>query len=467
MRYLVILVILALAAPGAAATFGDRSLGMDSLVKQDSTQDSIRFDLSTDDIWGRRSRREVKRRTFLITEMESPRQTAYRESFTLIDFNRVDGFFLGLGSSNMADLGPHDEIGINGGVGYSFADSRWQYFAGTEYRVPLQRMPSLSTDTTISGRLFHVPMTLAVGAEVHNQTVTEDHWRARRLENMIYSFFAREDFRDYYKQAGWSGYIAFRPQRNRELRIEWRSDKHEHRDQQVFYGRWGGNKRLPKNPHENPFFDKMTEGKINSLTVTYQAEGAEKRMRRSTNLLGDSIDIDELRGFSSLFQIELGHMPGTDHGFNRYLLDLRSFRPIIPGLAWDTRLRYEAGTGDVPYQKLQALGGPGSLPAMRYKELLGNRLILLNTELRAHLALFSSYFEATDLQVALLNDFGYVGGALPNEGIFEGFSGLETSTIAYNVGVALGHIAGLQIGAYWRTDRKDDAKFFFRLERPF
>jgi hypothetical protein len=406
-------------------------------------------------------------RSFLITEMESVRQYGYREPFSMIDFNRVDGFFIGLGSSNMADFGEHDEIGINGGYGYSFEDKRVQYFLGAEYRIPLEPLP-LPSDT-IGKRLFYVPMTLAVGGEFHNQTGTEDHWRARRLENSQYAFWAREDFRDYYKIAGWAAHLAFRPMRNREIRLEWRSDHYEQRDQQVFYGRFGGNKVLPPNPHLTAFLlnGSITPGNLRSFVITYQGEGATERETEAKNFLGDTVEFSELTGFSTLVQAELGHMPGADFGFNRYLIDVRGFNPITPGLSFDTRLRFEATTGEAPYQKLQALGGPGSLPAMGYKELMGNRLLLLNTELRLSFATLSKIFERSDMQIVVMNDFGFVTYEPKATSIFEGFSRLEPATIAYNVGVALGHVSGIQIGSYWRTDRKADARFFFRLERPF
>jgi hypothetical protein len=214
-------------------------------------------------------------------------------------------------------------------------------------------------------------------------------------------------------------------------------------------------------------FGSITPGDLRALVITYQAEGATERSTEAPNFLGDTVEFTELAGFSTLVQAELGHMPGADFGFNRYQIDVRGFNPVIPGLALDTRLRFEATTGDAPYQKLQALGGPGSLPAMGYKELMGNRLLLLNTELRLSFAALSSFFERSDMQLVLMNDFGFVTYEPKATSIFEGFSRLEPATIAYNVGVALGHVSGIQIGSYWRTDRDADTRFFFRLERPF
>jgi hypothetical protein len=226
---------------------------------------------------------------------------------------------------------------------------------------------------------------------------------------------------------------------------------------------------LPPNPHVTPFSanGSITPGDLRSLVITYQGEGTKERSTEAKNFLGDSVEFDELVGFSTLVQAELGHMPNASFGFNRYLADIRAFNPIIPGLALDSRLRFEASTGDAPFQKLQALGGPGSLPALAYKEMMGNRLLLLNTELRMHMSALSKIFAYSDMQLVLMNDFGYVSYAPQGTSIFEGFSDLAPSKLAYNVGVALGHISGIQIGATWRTDRKSDARFYFRLERPF
>lgn len=456
-------------APRFEVSRFERDLDIDSnWFKEDSSYtDSLLYDITDGGFFVR------KRRSFLITEIEAPRQYQYMEPFSIIEFNRVDGFFLGLGSSNMADFGRHDELGVSGGFGYGFEDERWQYFMGLEYRVPLGAMRDPDNDSTDIG-LYDVPMTLAFGGEFHNRTSTPDHWRARQAENTQYAFWAREDFRDYYKLAGWSAYTAFRPMRNRELRVEYRNDHYEQRDQTVFYGRFGGNKRLPTNPHETIFTARTPEGNpsinpgsMNSVLVTYQGEGVEERSHEAVNLIGDSVEYDQLYGFSTLVQAEFGKVGNADLQFNKYMLDFRSFQPIVSGLAFDARLRFEASTSGAPFQKLSALGGPGSMPAMDYKEMIGNRLLLLNTEIRVHLATFSSVFSSTDMQLAILNDFGYVAYEPDATSIFEGFGRMVLSTIAYNIGVALGHVSGLQVGSYWRTDRDDDAHLFFRLERPF
>ncbi|HEY3874943.1 MAG TPA: BamA/TamA family outer membrane protein, partial [Candidatus Kapabacteria bacterium] len=314
-------------------------------------------------------------------------------------------------------------------------------------------------DTDTWKRLHAIP-TLAVGAGFHNITSTDDAWRADKLENALDAFFAREDFRDYYKLAGWDGYLAFRPGMHSELRAEWRSDHYDSLSQNVFYGRFGGDKVLPPNRPAMP-------GLMNSLVLQARDERVHTRSRSIANIWGDSVEIEQLKGCSTLAQVELGHMPGSDFGFNRYLLDGRGFWPLFNGFNFDARFRYEATTGDLISQKLEYLGGPSSLPALYNKSIVGNRMMLLNTEIRFDLEMLSSFFHSSDFNIVLYNDFGKMGIAGTDESIVQGFQFSGASSILYDYGIGLGWTNGIQIGATWRTDIKADPRWIFRLQRAF
>jgi len=400
-----------------------------------------------------------RKHTYIQTGISDGRQIPYNENFSFIDFNRVTGLFLGLGTPGMIDLGRHDEVGLEASGGYGFASKRWEDRFGGEFRLPLAETRGWKEDTSFKHRMRGVP-TIAIGGEVHNITSTDDAWRADRLENALDAFFAREDFRDYYKLAGWDGYLAFRPLRNMELRFDWRSDHYESLAQNVFYGRFGGNKVLPPNPP-------VGEGEMHSLAITAQNEHAHTRRLTVRNIFGDSVEIEQLAGSSSLAQVELGHMPGSDFGFNRYLLDLRKFHPFFHGISYDVRFRFEATTGDLLQQKMEFLGGPSSLPALYRKSIEGNRMLLLNTEVRLNLNMLSSFFNSPDLNLVVYNDFAKMGMAGDGESIVQGFQFSGASSILYNVGVGIGWTNGIQLGASWRTDVKADPRVIFRLQRPF
>lgn len=395
--------------------------------------------------------------SFIIPESPADRMHGYIEPFSMMDFNRVNGFFLGIGRTKYANYGRYDEIGVKAGIGYGFRDKKGQNFIGAEYRIPLSSVNADDDDE--AHRLFRASPTLALGAEYHNITSTEDYWRTERGENATYAFFAREDFRDYFKLKGWAAHLAYRPKKQMEARFEYRSDIYSSKPQLVYYGRWGGNKVLPV----NPFID---EGRINSWVGTFHHEDVYHEGITTKNVFGDDVDLDITMGRSYMLQIEFGDRTEIDSSFIRYILDARNFTPIVDGLNLDTRLRYEGSTGAVPVQKMQFLGGPSTLPAYKNKVFAGNRSVLLNTELRLNLGLLSSFFESEDVQLLLKNDFGYMTYS-SEDNPFSGLGDFEFGKVIYNIGIGIGNADGGELGVSWRTDISESPRFFIRWERPF
>lgn len=420
----------------------------------DTTKDSLVAEFST----GGLKLRKRHAMNFLITDPPTDQISRYIEPFSMMDFNRVNGFFLGLGSGKYIDFGEYDEFGLKGGIGYGFAEGKGQSVLGGEFRIPLSPLRP-KEDSLTRKRFISVP-TIVVGIEYHNVTITEDHWRTGRLENAMYAFLVREDFRDYFKIEGWNAQVAFRPLKTDEAQVQYRSDIYFNQDQRVFYGRWGGNKRLPKNPE-------ITEGRINSFVLTYQAERASNDYVDGYTLFDDEVTIEQRQGTSYQVELEFGNMPNINTSFQRYIVDIRHFQPIVFGINLDSRLRFEAGVGDVPIQKLQYIGGPSSLPAFKNKVYAGNRMALLNTEIRINLAALSTLFQKENLQLLIKNDFGYINTAADSNSVFSGFGGDNSPDILYNVGVGLGHVSGLELGLSFRTDKNESARFFFRFTRPF
>jgi hypothetical protein len=227
----------------------------------------------------------------------------------------------------------------------------------------------------------------------------------------------------------------------------------------VNYGRWGGNKSLPTNPP-------ITDGRINSWVGTFHHENVYEEGVSTANIFGDNVSLDVLKGRAYLVQVEFGDLTEFDSSFARYIIDARNFMPVVEGLNIDTRLRYEASTGTVPYQKLQFLGGPSTLPAYKNKVFGGNRMLLLNTEVRLNLGLLSSVFQSEDVQLLLKNDFGFITTST-EDNPFSGLGDLEPGRVIYNIGIGLGNTEGMEIGAAWRTDISESPRFFIRWERPF
>lgn len=420
----------------------------------DTTKDSLVAEFST----GGLKLRKRNSMNFLITDPPADQISRYLEPFSMIDFNRVNGFFLGLGTGKYIDFGQYDEFGIKGGIGIGFTEDKGQSVIGGEFRIPLSPLRP-KEDGVTRKRFISVP-TIAIGAEYHNITTTEDHWRAGRLENAVYAFMVREDFRDYFKIDGWNAQIAYRPNKTDEAQIQYRHDDYHDQYQRVYYGRFGGNKRLPENPE-------ITDGKMSSLALTYQAERAATDYTDGHTLFDDEVTIETRKGTSYQVEIEFGDMPDNDMKFQRYIVDVRHFQPVLFGINLDSRLRFESATGDAPIQKLQYLGGPSSLPAYKNKVYAGNRMALLNTEIRINLASLSTLFKNDNVQLLIKNDFGYINTATDSNSIFSGFGGDNSPNILYNIGFGIGHVSGIELGWSWRTDKVEPARFFFRFVRPF
>jgi hypothetical protein len=416
----------------------------------DSTDDSLLIDMKVGDF----TRKRHRHHSFLITDPPYEREIPHLESMPFMDYNRVNGFYLGIATPTMMDFGVHQEFGVKGGIGYGFVEKKGQSELAGEYRIPLA-----SNDTSLAAERWKLVPTLAFGAEYHDVTSTDDAWRTERGENAVYAFFAREDFRDYYKIDGWNAYAAFRPERKSEVRLEYRSDIYYDQPQRILHGNWGTSKSLPSNPA-------ITTGRLNSWVFTGGREDAHSETIAAKNIFGDTVHYTRMTGRVYFLQAEFGKNTGADSNYQRYILDARNFNPIIPGICIDTRFRMESGTGDMPIQKLEFLGGPSSLPALKNKIIAGNRLVLLNTELRLSLVMLSSFFQDGP-DIIILNDFGFCKPVPNDNNLLQGYGDMTFSTIAYNIGAGIGWASGINLGFSWRTDIKETARFFFRFQRPF
>ena len=125
------------------------------VARIDSAKDTLTYEIGMNGFMRKRRQSHA----FVLTELEHPRQFTYREHFAIMDFNRVTGYFLGLGNEAMQDFGPHDEFGLHAGFGFGFASKRWEYLLGPEFRIPLESISKHAADTANHDRFF-VPPTL-------------------------------------------------------------------------------------------------------------------------------------------------------------------------------------------------------------------------------------------------------------------------------------------------------------------
>jgi hypothetical protein len=134
-------------------------------------------------------------------------------------FNRVEGFFLGASSANDSWI-PSLELRCQAGAGFS--DKVFKYAAGATWH---------------SGRIRRIE----VGADVYRQLANiPDGNFYGALSISFMSLLNRNDYRDYYLQAGWRGFIAVTPVRNVRGEIAFTDEQQytmENRTDYSFFGR--------------------------------------------------------------------------------------------------------------------------------------------------------------------------------------------------------------------------------------
>ncbi len=364
-------------------------------------------------------------------------------------YNRVEGIFLGLGSEKRLYWDGRRDFSAYGSVGYGFSAHRWRGLLGVTRQFALD-------PENRSG-------IIEVGVEGYSLTESKDQWSIGLGENNAAAFFIHEDFRDYFERRGVTAFAAWF-HRTRELfaegKIAYSADKYGSLDLNTDWSLFGGSKVFRANPT-------IDEGNMRSIQLTAGFSTAE-RMRHGPE------------GWTASLQTEIADANGLggEFTFQSHVLDLRRFQPIGAHDNLNLRLRIGTSHGDLPRQRAFELGGPGSVPGLRFKEIpsdtLGaNRLILANGEYLVNgdflgdLNFWPSWLMRY-VTIILMADAGFVRQVEGSAGITEGFDGIRWTDFRSDIGVALGNRNGsFRIGAVWRTDRGEKARFVLRFARPF
>jgi len=263
----------------------------------------------------------------------------------LMRYNRVDGLFAGW----RLPLKYRRRFGLAhyGEFGYGFHSEQVRYQAGGEVFSFYDAS--------------HANM-VALGAELHDVTDTQDGWLLSEFENSTYAVLFKRDFLDYYRRLGGSAYLTH--DFGDVLQVTGRTvfDEYDSLDNRahwsVFGDRWGrASFRL------NPAVD---DGRINSIQVEVQADTRNRRQRPRRGWFA--------RG---TFERAGGFMAG-DYAYERYLADLRRYQPVGLGTRLDLRVRLGTARGLLPRQFWYDLGGFSSLRGYGFKAFTGDRTVLFN-----------------------------------------------------------------------------------------
>ena len=329
--------------------------------------------------WTRRERPPVKETKHPHIEDEDD----FENSPCYVQYNRVDGLSLGLRmpSSNWWEQ-RHHSFAIYGFGAYGFASKKWRYQLGIE-------------------RWVSDYFRFTIGGEAHSLTDTQDQWIISDLENSLAAFLLKEDFRDYYKRVGLSGYIAQNLSPFVQLRAEYHRDEFTNLDKKTNWALFGGKKNFQQNPAAQPYGFLNDEGKD---IMTIQSAVAK--------LVIDSRNSEKQpdRGwYIQAFGERAGHELESDLEFERFMIDIRRYQPLGWDENLDIRLRAGSATGVLPPMYWYDLGGISTLRGARFKEFTGDRMVLGNIEyhLNTGSGSLGGWFIFDDFDLILFVDSGY------------------------------------------------------------
>ena len=352
----------------------------------------------------------------------------------LFRYNRVEGFFFGLGAKKQYYWDGSRVLSGYGSFGYGFASHKWRMQLG------------LDRQFAASSGLYET------GAEAHSMTATKDEWIMNLAENNLAALLFHEDFRDYFQTEGFSAHTA-RYTKDGDvttlLDVRYNVDRYSSLSRTASWAVFGG-RSFRSNPSVN-------EGMLRSLSATAGMNTVEKYRRRS-------------EGWDMYAKGELGGRTfGGDFDFSQVIVDVRRYQSLSDDDQISARVRAGSLEGAPIVQRIFELGGANTMPAYGFKEFVGNRVVLGNLEYQMNGEMLDElFFWPSFLSFILFGDAGAVASVPTKREVYEGFDAINTSTFKSDLGFALTwHDGDARLGFAWRTDKSAPVAVFFRMKKAF
>src|SRR5262245_23532735 len=347
-------------------------------------------------------------------------------------YSPVDGFAPAVGfESTIFDSKRFNHSYWAGYVAYKFAAERAGYTFGFE-------------------RPFFADGILQAGASIHDITGSDDRWRLRPIEQSLVALGFRNTFRDYYRRKGFQLHAALRPHAQHEWMVAWRDESHRSLVNETNFG-------LFRDDHEFRPNAPAMEGTLHALLVGYTFDsrglGARPAERYRRHLVDDFFGSPSDNDHGSRIEWRSEFAPAAfdgDFDFSRHVVNARTWVRMSPRRLLSGRMIAGFSDGELPLQRAFALGGIGSVHGYSFKQVAGERMLLLNGEL-------SQRVLRGGVAGLVFIDAGRVGRPLP------GSTGEWLTGVG--LGVEVGGAARVEFG--WRMDDiPRSLQVLFRLSRP-
>lgn len=349
-------------------------------------------------------------------------------------YSPVDGFAPAIGfQSTIFDRHGFNHTYWAGFVSYKFAPERTGWALGFE-------------------RPFLRDAVLQVGASIQDLTASDDRWRLTDVEQSLVAFTFRNTFRDYYRRKGFQVHAAVRPWAEHEWLVAWRDESHFALINETDYGLFRDSHDFRENAPAQPgtLHALLLGYTYDSRGLTTEAPGQRYRRHQMDDLFGSWAERDH--GVRIEWRSEIAPA-AFDHAFDftRHVLNARTWLELSPSRLLSGRLLTGFGTGELPPQRIFALGGIGSVHGYSFKEEAGERMLLLNAEVRQR-------FGRSGLGGLAFIDAGRVYDPLP------GSTGKWLTGVG--LGIEMGSTTRVEFG--WRlNDIPQSLQVLFRLTPTF
>lgn len=308
-----------------------------------------------------------------------------------VRYNRVEGAVVGVQKDPLTWTGP-SPIGPFGQLGYSFGLRDWRAVAGLEARL----ITPPEADRGYG---------LKVGVHAARTTATEDDWKRSWEENSVSALLFGQDLFNYYDLRTLTAYAVQRISRQLQLTIGARWAEHDQLGRTTTWALLSGHK-----PGPNPPVD---AGELRTVLLTIEG-GRLARLFESRSV-----------GTIGRLHVELGHGFGAPLAYNRYILDVQTYRAVTPEINLNLRGRVGIATEGAPIQMQFRLDGVGGLRTFEPVARAEERMLLGSAAWVWHDVPHTGWTENTELRA--FGDVGWFGDHAPPDGETFQFAGLGVS----------------------------------------
>ncbi len=265
------------------------------------------------------------------------------------DYNRVDGFLLGIAPS----FGEKDKFGdfAQFGIAYAFSRKKWQGFL------------------TLRKALVSKPRLYILG-QAFSTTATRDKWKISDVENFMASFLIKKDFRNYYHREGISIALGISPIEHLIGEIGYEMINIKSLEKHTDWALFCKNKKFRDNPP-------VKEGTLRALTF---------RLREKLGPVAVFMNHE--------FSLN------DDYNLKRFWNEITFDKNFSHEQEISARLIGAFSPDSLPRPFVFTAGGIGSLPAYDFEEFSGRYMALVNIDYSVEIGWqrFLIFFDAAKIE---------------------------------------------------------------------